>query len=327
VAKFLLIRFSSIGDIVLTTPVIRCLKQQVKGAEVHFLTKPSYRCLIENNPYIDVLHLLDSNLSDTIRELKKENFDYLIDLHHNLRTFVIKQRLGVLSFSFNKINFRKFLLTAFKINCLPRQHIVDRYLDTLRLFDVKNDGQGLDYFIPEKDKIVVKNFLSPSHHAGYVAFAIGAQHATKKLFPEKIVKILIGMKKPVVLLGGDEDRKWGEEIVQKAGSLVFNACGRCNLNQSASLIEQANVVITPDTGLMHIAAAFKKKIVSVWGNTVPEFGMSPYGAHPDSLIVEVKGLPCRPCSKLGYEKCPRGHFKCIKEIPDEVIIDFVEKNF
>jgi len=129
------------------------------------------------------------------------------------------------------------------------------------------------------------------------------------------------------LLGGKEDRETGEFIAKSAKGNVFNACGLFNLNQSASLVEQARIIVTHDTGLMHIAAAFKKKMVSVWGNTIPEFGMGPYETDRRSVVAEVKGLPCRPCSKLGYRKCPKGHFRCMKEIDKSVITDFVKKNF
>jgi ADP-heptose:LPS heptosyltransferase len=130
--KFLIIRFSSIGDIVLTTPVIRCLKQQVPGAEVHFLTKKNFRGLVDPNPYVDKVQVLDGSWDLMIHQLQEENYDYIIDLHHNLRTLRIKRALkGVPAFSFRKLNFKKWLLTVFKINLLPAVHIVDRYLETL----------------------------------------------------------------------------------------------------------------------------------------------------------------------------------------------------
>lgn len=119
---------------------------------------------------------------------------------------------------------------------------------------------------------------------------------------------------PLILLGGKEDAAIAEQVYQFHKNKTINLCGKLNLNQSASIIQQANKVITSDTGLMHIAAAFKKDIISLWGNTIPEFGMGPYLAGKDSQILEVKGLSCRPCSKLGYKKCPKGHFKCMNDI-------------
>src|SRR5471030_1444540 len=156
--KFLIIRFSSIGDIVLTTPVIRCIKQQVSGATVHFLTKKNFRGIVESNPYVDKVMILNESWELLMHELEIEEYDCIIDLHHNLRTFKVKRGLkGVKSFSFDKLNISKWLLTALKIDRLPKVHIVDRYLDTVKELGVVNDGKGLDYFIPAKDSISEKD--------------------------------------------------------------------------------------------------------------------------------------------------------------------------
>jgi ADP-heptose:LPS heptosyltransferase len=309
--KFLILRFSSIGDIVLTTPVIRCLKQQVQGAEVHYALKKNFGDTLKHNPYIDKTFFLEDNLSSLIAELKKEKYDYIIDLHHNQRTFFIKLRLGVKSFSFNKLNFKKWLLVNFKINRLPDISIVDRYMETVKSFGIKNDGKGLDYFISTEDESVLQT-LPENFHQGYVAFVIGAKHFTKQLPAEKIISICNKVSSLIILLGGKEDIEKGRLISESAVN-IYNAAGKFSLNQSAAIIKHAKKVITHDTGLMHIAAAFKKEIISVWGNTVPEFGMAPhYGAAEiKNSRFEIQNLKCRPCSKIGYEKCPLGHFKCM----------------
>ncbi|MCR5888828.1 glycosyltransferase family 9 protein [Hymenobacter sp. J193] len=312
--KILVLRFSSIGDIVLTTPVVRGLKQQVPGAQVHFATKPGFRSFLEPNPYIDKVHCLTGSLRKLVAELRAEKFDFVVDLHHNLRTALIKAQLGVKSAAFDKLNGRKWLLVNLKIDTLPRTHIVDRYLAAAASLGVRDDGRGLDYFIPAKDEVDVAVALPAGFRAGYVAFAIGAQHATKRLPTEKITELCRQLGQPLVLLGGPEDEPTGQLVAQAlaaGGPAVFNACGKFNLNQSASLVRQARAVVSHDTGLMHIAAAFGKKIVSVWGNTVPEFGMYPYRTEFEAL--EVRGLPCRPCSKIGYAKCPQGHFRCMRD--------------
>jgi ADP-heptose:LPS heptosyltransferase len=320
VPKFLIIRFSSIGDIVLTTPIVRCLKKQVANAEVHFLTKKSFKEIIEHNPYIDKKIYFDDDLDVTVKQLNAENYDYIIDLHHNLRTFLIKLRLMKKSFSFNKLNFKKWLLVNFKINSLPKRHIVDRYFETVKSFGVENDGQGLDYFISENDEKIIQR-LPPSHQQGYIGFVIGAKHNTKKLPIEKIISICAKVNYPVILIGGKEDFKSGEEITS---NLIYNACGKYSINQSASIVKHAHTIITHDTGFMHIAAAFKKRIISIWGNTIPEFGMDPYQIE-ESLIAEVKNLYCRPCSKIGFDKCPKGHFRCMKEIDEDQIAKAIIK--
>lgn len=324
--KFLIIRFSSIGDIVLTTPIIRCLKKQIAAAEVQYVTKKQYATIVTSNPYIDKVHILDDSLSNLINELKDEKFDYVIDLHHNIRSFILKIRLRVVHFSFNKINFEKWLMVAFKKNILPKKHIVDRYFDTLYLFDVQNDNKGLDFFIELKNEIDLR--LLPSvFHNGYVVIVIGARHFTKQLPDDKIAQMCNEIELPVILLGGPDDTEKAKNIISISGSIkVFNACGGYNLQQSASLIKQASKVITHDTGLMHIASAFKKIIISVWGNTIPEFGMYPYMTDQASFIFEVKNLKCRPCSKLGYTKCPKKHFDCMNKQDIKGIIELCNKN-
>lgn len=299
----------------LTTPVIRCLKQQVPDAEVHYLTKHSFKGIIESNPYVDKLHLLHHDFDDLMNELKQEQFDYIIDLHHNLRTLKVKKAFKkVPAYSFNKLNIKKWVLTAFKINLLPHVHIVDRYMETVKSFGVTNDGKGLDYFIPAKD-VVPDSDIPAAQSLGYIGIVIGAAHNTKKLPLHKLKELCVKIDHPVILLGGPEDREIGNEIASIDPIKIYNSCGKFSLNESADLVRRAKVIVTHDTGLMHIAAAFKKPIISIWGNTVPSFGMAPYFGNSAVKhdLFEVKGLWCRPCSKIGYSKCPLGHFKCMEK--------------
>ena len=313
-SKFLIIRFSSIGDIVLTTPVIRTVKTQVDNAEVHFATKAGYKAILESNPYIDKVHCLEDDLRKLIISLREEKFDFVIDLHNNLRTRIIKLALGVKSASFNKLNFEKWLMVNFRINKLPHIHIVERYLAAAAPLGVKNDSLGLDYFIPDKDQVPI-DWLPEEMRSGYIAYAIGAQHFTKKLPLERMVELCDKINRPIVLLGGKEDFEKGEKVREVFGkypkkkTVIYNACGKFNLNQSASIVKQAQYVFTHDTGLMHIAAAFRKEIFSIWGNTIPLFGMYPYRTR--FSVLENNKLGCRPCSKIGYDKCPKGHFRCM----------------
>jgi len=312
--KILVVRFSSIGDIVLTTPILRCIKQQLKDVKLHYVTKHSFLSVIENNIYVDKVFTIKDSLKEVIPQLKKENYDYVIDLHHNIRTLKLKTALGKKSFSFNKLNWEKFLIVNFKKNKLPNIHIVDRYFETVQSFGVKNDGKGLDYFINQKDEIDIRSWLPSIFHKDYNALVVGGSYFTKQIPINKLKEICAKSSLPLILLGSKEDAAIAEQAHQLHKNKTINLCGKLNLNQSASIIQQANKVITSDTGLMHIAAAYKKDIISLWGNTIPEFGMGPYLAGYNSQILEVKGLSCRPCSKLGYKKCPKGHFKCMNDI-------------
>jgi heptosyltransferase-2 len=299
---------------VLTSPVIRCLKEQVPNATVHFLTKHTYRSLLTHNPYIDKVLVLDSSWDLMIHQLRYEEYDYIIDLHHNLRTLRIKRALpGVQHFSFDKLNLKKWLCTALKINRLPQIHIVDRYLATLENFSVVNDGKGLDFFVSERDGLG-DNDLPMSHMFGFVGVVIGAALATKKMPVHKLQALCRDIQFPIVLLGGLEDRKAGDEIATIDDIKIYNACGKFSLGESAELVKKAKLVIAHDTGLMHIAAAFRKPVISIWGNTIPGFGMYPYYGDEkvEQFMSEVSGLRCRPCSKIGYKVCPKGHFKCME---------------
>jgi len=231
-----------------------------------------------------------------------------------------------MSFTLRKLNFQKFLMIRFKINRMPDKHLVDRYLDTVSVFDVKNDGGGLDYYIREEDEIALSDLPEP-FRAGFIAFVAGAQHGTKQMPEEKMVDICRKLNLPVILLGGKKEEALGKQIEKESGTNVLNAVGMYNINQSASIIRQSRLVITHDTGLMHIAAAFNKKILSVWGHTIPEFGFYPYQPDPASMIFETKGLSCRPCTKIGKEKCPKGHFRCMNDIKNDDIISAAKKLF
>lgn len=314
--KILIVRFSSIGDIVLTTPVIRCLKQQLEGeVEIHYVTKKAYASLLESNPYISKVHTIEKSTNEVIKDLQNEAFDYVVDLHKNLRSSRVKKKLKGFSFTFEKLNWEKWLLVNFKVNRMPNIHIVDRYLNSVKALGIENDGQGLDYFLPEGVESGVS--IPNTHQNGFIALVLGANHATKRIPKEKLLEIIKGSDSQFVLIGGKEDQELGEEVEKEIGEQVYNAAGKTNLNQSAYLLKVADKVITPDTGMMHIAAAFQKPIISIWGNTVPEFGMYPYLKQENekySSIIENKDLSCRPCSKIGYDKCPKGHFKCMLDL-------------
>lgn len=314
--KILIIRFSSIGDIVLTTPVIRCLKKQVEGdVELHYVTKKMYLPLLAENPYLSKIFTIDKSTNEVIDDLKAENYDYIIDLHKNMRARRVKRKLKVLSFTFDKLNIRKWLLVNFKWNKMPNIHIVDRYLSACKAFGVKYDGEGLDYYLP--DGIAPQLNFPKKINPAYVALVLGANHATKQIPENKLKAIIEASDESFVLIGGKDDAALGEHLENTYPQKTWNTAGQMNLNQSAYLIQRAQTVITPDTGMMHIAAAFQKRILSLWGNTVPEFGMYPLlkeGKENQSTLFEVKGLSCRPCSKIGFNKCPKGHFNCMMQI-------------
>lgn len=322
--KILILRFSSIGDIVLTTPVIRVLKTQLHESQIHFATKKQFATLLETNPYIDKLYLLEENETDFIQQLKSEKYDLIIDLHHNLRTLRIWFHLFVKRITFDKINFEKWLYTAFKINWLPSLHVVDRYMETVLKLGVKNDDKGLDFFIKQDTNI--DKFNLPET---YLVYAIGGQHNTKKLPLNKQIELItLLMGENLVLIGGKEDLPQSEILMKKFPNMI-NLCGISSIHESAKVIQQAKHLITHDTGMMHIGAALDVPISVIWGNTTPKFGMYPY--YPNSTgdfknNFEVDNLNCRPCSKLGHKTCPKSHFKCMQDQNFKEIFSYINSS-
>ncbi|MFM7668541.1 MAG: glycosyltransferase family 9 protein [Bacteroidota bacterium] len=311
--KILVVRFSSIGDIVLTSSVVRCLKNQVQNAQIHMLTKEQFTPLYDANPNVDKTFGLSDNWELLLSELKAENYDCIIDLHNNLRTKRLKLALGKPSYSFPKRNIKKYLLTKFKWNLLSeKEHVVHRYFKPAEKIGVKNDQLPNDFFIAEKNEIELTNTSLVSKK--YLALAIGTQFATKKLPVEKLLAICNRIQFPIVLLGDKKDALVADELISKSvNKALVSFCGELNIQQSASVLKQAKVVLTHDTGLMHIAACFSAPIVTIWGNTTPILGMSAYTPTQlnQAVNVEVEDLSCRPCSKIGYATCPKNHFNCM----------------
>lgn len=318
--KILVIRFSSIGDIVLASPVFRCLKQQLPNAEIHFLTKLSMKAVTEANPYIDQFHYFNGNLSALIPQLMGQQFDVIIDLHKNFRSWLIQFQLKVPVYAYKKLSWQKWLLTRWGINRMTDRHITQRSLDTVLPLGVVDDQQGLDYFIPEGKGVQMKD-IPASHQFGYIAIVIGASYATKKMPIQQLQQLCAEINFPIMLVGGKEDAEEGKAIASIDSIRIYNACGKFTLHESADLVKQAMLVISHDTGLQYIACAFNKKVLAIWGGTSPKLAVEPYYGQAQ-LFMHANGeayhnfivpnLSCQPCSNYGKKKCPKGHFNCMK---------------
>ena len=316
--KILVIRFSAIGDVLLTFPVVEALVHKYPSAEIHFLTKPS------NELVLDLLsskvhpRFLQESLVQTAKQLRGERYDLVIDLHNNLRTFLLQVLLMKGSWHrFRKLNLQKWLFTAFKWNTLPKVHVVDRYAQAA---SVNPASVNLDVI----NTNVVESL--PSH---YVAWVLGATFSTKQFPLSKLIETIERLDMPIILLGGEKENPLASSLQAHFPSLI-SLVGKTSLSEAAMVLSKAKVVVTNDTGLMHLAAFYDKPMVCIWGNTVPIFGMYPYQSTP-VFHAQVSDLSCRPCSKIGHNTCPKGHFKCMLnqhslEIAKQITSLFYQEN-
>ena len=330
IKKILIIRFSSIGDIVLASPVFRCIKKQLENVEVHFLTKSAYKIVTEANPYIDKFFYYNDNMNDLLVQLKKENYDCVIDLHNNIRSNKIKKKLKVETHTIDKLTLEKFLLTNLNIDVMPNRHITQRSLDAVLSLGVVDDGGGLDYFIDKKDEVKPDD-IPTGHLAGFIAIVIGATHFTKRFPIHKIIELCSKIEHPIILLGGKEDAANGEIIANTSPIKIYNACGKFSISESADIVSKAKLVISNDTGMQYIACALKRPVIALWGGTTPALDVEPYYGKnfmanitkPIYENVYLK-LTCQPCSKYGLKKCPKEHFNCMEKMDVDILVQKVK---
>lgn len=312
IEKILIIRLSSIGDIVLTSPIIRALKSKFPKAELHFLTKEQFVDLVQYNPYISNVFLLDNALDILISKLKNEHFDLVIDLQDNWRSKWIKYKLSVKTLTYAKDNFHKFSLVYFKKSVFKKRHIVDRYFSAINALGIQNDNKGLDFFIPKNIENSVEDVVQKLGNE-YAVLVLGAAHFTKTIPLEILNKIILKIEIPIVLLGGKNEMENGELLSKIENKKIIDLTGKTDLLTSGAWLKFSEFIVTPDTGMMHIGAALGKKMYIVWGATVPALGFTAYMPDSKAKIVnlEVDHLTCRPCSRMGTNSCPKKHFKCM----------------
>ncbi len=324
----LVIRLNSIGDIVLASPIVRCLVLQ-GGYVVHFLVKSTYAHVLDHNPYIEKVIEYDKDAGTHWATLKSEKYELIIDLHNNLRSRRVAGKINGKGVYVDRASFQKWLYIHWRINKFRFDHVVDNYFQCVRPLGIENDGMGLDYYFSgDADR----RFNDMKLPAAYACINVSASFETKKIPEAIIVQLIRQLEFPVVLTGGIEDISRGEWIERHSESKqLYNLCGRLALEDSANVVRHSVVLITGDTGLMHIAAAVNTPVVAVYGSTDPVFGFKPYfPKNPEyARHVMVKDLPCRPCSRQGKPSCPKKHFKCMRTLNIDEIVDnalfFIEK--
>ena len=307
----LIIRLSSLGDILLTTPLIRSLKVQYPNIQIDFLLKEQYRYTVQYNPHLRSVYTLNENYDELAGIISKNKYDLIIDLQNNFRSHKLTRKTWSKKVRFKKHDIRKMLLVKFKINMLKDlPQIPQRYSNTLKGF--KLDDKGLEIFIPEN----VKPDLADN--GKYIGIAPGSRHFTK-MWPSYyyiyLCKMLTVNDFTVVLLGGQKDKKICSEISELFPKAI-NLCNEDDILQTGANMKKCSAIICNDSGLMHAACAVGVPVVSFFGSTAKEFGFTPY--NNKNLILENNSLSCRPCSHIGRDKCPKSHFNCMKEITPQM---------
>lgn len=326
VKKILVIRLSSLGDVILTTPLLRILKKQYPRAEVHYCVKSQFASVLYNNPNIDKIIEVENNIDFTgLKQLKKnikaESYDIVIDAHNNLRSFYIRLFLPAKKFVFKKYSLRKFLLVKLKLNFMKNlSPIVNRYVNALGINELNKELPEI--FTDEASEKSLDDILSDAGipNKDLICIVPSSRHFTKTYPPEyyaELIEKFDTSKYTVVLTGTGSDRKNIDIIMSSAESNVYNLCDKLNITQLAGLMKRCKLVISGDTGPMHIAEAVEVNLIMLAGSSVREFGFYPQNGN--SVVLENNNLKCRPCSHIGRSECPLGHFKCMRDISPEQV--------
>ncbi len=319
--KILVLRFSSIGDIVLTFPIVRAVKEQLPNSEIHYATKKQFNELLRGCSYIDRVHIFEKRTLEIWSDLKKENFDYVIDLHNNVRSRSLSGYLNKKTYRFPKLNIQKWLLVTLKWDYLPALHVVDRYFKSVQKLGVKNPDQNNSFFIPKEAELNLEDWGLVNKN--FVAIALGAQFKTKQFPFEKLISLIDKIPFPIVLLGGKSEVEISKRIINHYPErVIVNFTDKISILEAAFIVKNAASIVTNDTGIMHIASCFDTPIHLTWGNTVRKFGMYSYRPQTSEQTFEYEvQLPCRPCSKIGFDQCPKGHHRCMINIDESKIAE------
>lgn len=334
--KILLVQTAFIGDVVLTTPLIKAVKKKFSNSKLSVLVIPQTAELLMNNPYVDEVIVYDKRGQEKslhaffqlVNKIKQEKFDLALVPHRSYRSSFlvflskIPERIG---FDKNQAN---FFLTK-KVTYQNNLHEIDRNLSLIQANGLKLEEKLPELFPDKNNFTTVENFLTENEVKladPLIAIAPGSTWATKRWLLEGFAKVadwLIQKEKAkVVLIGSKEDEKLANDIGNLMQTKPVVACGKLSLLESAVLLSKCKLLLANDTAPVHMAVAMKTPVVEIYGSTVPAFGFYPYG---DGHLIIEKNLPCRPCGIHGHQKCPLGHFRCMKEISAEEVFNTVVK--
>ncbi|MDZ7342169.1 MAG: lipopolysaccharide heptosyltransferase II [candidate division KSB1 bacterium] len=336
-AKILIIRLSSIGDVILATPVIRVLKKKFPHSRIDFVIKKQLAELVAFHPGINRCYVFDRqqnwrSLREIKQDIKRTQYDLIVDLHKNIRSYfltigsrchkIVRYRKDAIT----RFLYVKLRLVQFNKNKMP---LHQRYLKALAPYHVQDDGEGLEIFWDHQKTHPIVEKLAPvldKDQSVIVGIAPGASFATKRWLPEGFAEVIRYLRQHrtarIMLFGNQQDHEIASELVQLDRKAIVDTTGQCSLLETAALMQCCDLILTNDSGLMHLAAALKKKVVAIFGSTTEELGFFPYTT--EHIVVQNRYLSCRPCSHVGRNRCPQKHFKCMKEITPEQVIEAVE---
>lgn len=306
---------SSLGDILLSSPLIRSLKKQFPHIEIDYCLRREYADTVKYSPFLSKQFLYEK--SDTVIQqiqsaISDNRYDLIIDLQNNIRSRFLLKGNKTRIVRFHKLVWAKFLLVKLKMNFMHRSlQIPERYARTLSNF--KLDGDGLDIFIPDSVS------ASLPANQNYIGFCPGSRHYTKMWPYDYYTELgeqlaLNGYK--ILLFGGRSDKHLCE-VISKGIPNSINLCSDNDLLQTARNMSLCRTIISNDTGLMHLAAAMKVPTLAIFGSSVREFGFTPY--RNQHIIIENPLAKCRPCSHYGKEQCPKSHFECMLRITPAMV--------
>lgn len=322
--NILIARLSSIGDIILTTPVIRSLRAAYPRAKISFLVKREFAHLVQYNPELNEVIVFDK--SKGIKELfrvrkliKKKRFDWLVDLHNNLRTNFLKHTVYFDDVTtYRKQTYKRRMLVWFgKNNFDSPKPVFLKYFEAVEKRSLVYDQAGTKVYYPESEREVVKQKLANDGLAGktYVVICPAASYSNKRWLPDRFAetadKIIERWGLSIIFLGGPADIELCESIIKQMKGPALNYAGQLSLLGSTVLLDIAEAAITNDSGLMHLAQSQKTPVIAIFGPTTQEMGFFPL---KDGSTVVQESVNCRPCTTKGMNYCPRKHFKCMKGV-------------
>jgi lipopolysaccharide heptosyltransferase II len=328
--RILLVRFSSMGDILLTSALVRSLRMRHPEAHIAFLVKRQFAPLVSESPRLnEVITYGDGEpLLGLAKELRARRFTHLLDLHGSLRSRALHFLVPGRWREYSKRRFAREVLIRLKKNIyndgIPE---AERFFDAAEGLDVRPDGKGLEFFVSDAARANVDRWLATQGVSGrsFVLLGPGAAHFSKR-WPAEYWTDLAGKlaweERSIVVTGGKAEREVGDAIVAAAraagsGIVAANSAGEFSLQETGALLQRAESLTVGDTGVMHMATAVGTPIVTMMGPTVGPFGFYPYRAN--ATVLE-RDLYCRPCTPFGGPTCPEGHHRCLRDIaPDEVL--------